>query len=141
MLPKFLYKGTTPASISFDAVGAQESHGCCFIYCCVSDCIEVKFFTMVSYHSLICREDDPVLELLCDNSTENKLLANAAPFKEIYRMLIVTIATLYDDKYQIYYLHNTCSYYVNNNNIGQFILLCITILIVIKFYCVCSSFH
>ena len=95
MLPKFLYKGTTQASISFDAVGAQERHGCCFIYCCVSDCIELKFFTMVSYHSLICREDDPVLELLCDNSTENKLLANAAPFKEIYRMLIVTIATLY----------------------------------------------
>ena len=95
MLPKFLYKGTTQVSISFDAVGAQESHGCCFIYCCVSDCIEVKFFTMVSYHSLICREDDPVLELLCDNSTENKLLANAAPFREIYRMLIVKNATLY----------------------------------------------
>ena len=106
MLPKFLYKETTQASISFDAVGPQESHGCCFIYCCVSHCIEVKSFTMVSYHSLICREDDPVLELLCDNSNENKLLANATPFKEIYRMLIVTIATLYNDKYQIFYLHN-----------------------------------
>ena len=39
-------EGATEASMAFDAVGAQESHGRCFL--CVSDCR-----SQVLYHGII----------------------------------------------------------------------------------------